>query len=49
MDVLRADEDGRPFIAYLADCMSCFLCEMECPVQAIYVSCARERRIPLAW
>jgi NAD-dependent dihydropyrimidine dehydrogenase PreA subunit len=49
MDVLREHEDRTPYIAYLADCMSCFICEMECPVEAIYVSPARERRIPLSW
>jgi NAD-dependent dihydropyrimidine dehydrogenase PreA subunit len=51
MDVLRMDEESRrPFIAYLRDCQSCFLCERECPVEgALWVTPGRERRIPLPW
>ncbi len=50
MDVLRLDQKTRkPFIKYLRDCQSCFLCEMDCPVGAIYVTPARERRIPSPW
>ena len=51
MDVLRmADSIKRPIIKYLSDCMSCFLCERDCPKKgAIYVSPTRERRIPLSW
>lgn len=50
MDVLRMDEKTkRPFIKYLRDCQSCFLCEIDCPVEAIYVTPDRERRIPLPW
>ncbi len=51
MDVIRMDEaTKRPVIKYLADCMSCFLCERDCPQKgAIYVSPMRERRIPLSW
>ena len=50
MDVLRIDEEtNKPFIAYLRDCQSCFLCEMDCPAEAIYVTPERERRIPLPW
>ena len=26
------------YIAYPEDCMTCFLCEIECPAGAIYVS-----------
>lgn len=48
-DVLRVRDGKTPYIAYLADCMSCFVSEMECPTQAIYVSPVRERRIPLSW
>lgn len=25
------------FIAHLEDCMTCFLCELECPEEAIFV------------
>ncbi len=50
MDVLRLDIDTkRPFIAYLSDCQNCFLCQRDCPVDAIYVTPDRERRIPLPW
>ncbi len=50
MDVIRMDEaTNKPFIAYLRDCQSCFLCEMDCPVEAMFVTPERERRIPLPW
>lgn len=50
MDVFRIDaKDDKPFIKYLRDCMSCFLCEIECPAGAIYVTPHRERRIPNPW
>ena len=50
MDVLRMDEETeKPVITYLRDCQSCFLCEMDCPEGAIYVTPVRERRIPLPW
>ncbi len=50
MDVLRMDKDiKKPFVKYLPDCMSCFLCERDCPETAIYVTPVRERRIPLPW
>ena len=50
MDVIRMDEKTRkPFIKYIGDCQSCFLCELDCPEEAIYVTPERERRIPLPW
>lgn len=49
-DVLRFDkEEKRPRICYLRDCQSCFLCEIYCPTQAIYVSPFRERRAVMPW
>ena len=49
-DVLRIDETTKkPVIKYLSDCQSCFLCERDCPQEAIYVTPFRERRIPLPW
>lgn len=46
-DVLRmSQETGKPFIAYPRDCESCLLCELSCPVEAIYVYPVLERRIP---
>lgn len=50
MDVFRMDEKTKkPFIKYLRDCQSCFLCEMDCPAHAMYVTPDRERRIRLPW
>jgi NAD-dependent dihydropyrimidine dehydrogenase PreA subunit len=50
LDVLRMDQDrGIAFVKYLEDCMSCCLCELECPADAITVTPLRERRTPLAW
>ncbi|MFC2067794.1 ferredoxin family protein [Chloroflexota bacterium] len=50
MDVIRMDEKvKKPLIKYLRDCQSCFLCEMDCPLGAIYVTADIERRIPLPW
>ncbi|MBI4329776.1 MAG: ferredoxin family protein [Chloroflexi bacterium] len=48
MDVLRFDEaTDKAFIKYIGDCQACLLCEMSCPVGAIYVSPDYERRIPV--
>ena len=50
MDVIRLDPTcGKAVIKYLRDCPSCFLCEMDCPAEAIFVTPQRERRIPLPW
>ncbi len=38
VDVLRADDEGRPVIAYLQDCHACFLCRDDCPNGAVDVS-----------
>ena len=35
LDALRLDEDGKAFIAYPDDCMTCYLCERFCPSGAI--------------
>ncbi|MBI4316947.1 MAG: ferredoxin family protein [Chloroflexi bacterium] len=48
LDVLRMNEaTSQPFIKYLRDCQACLLCEINCPVEAIYVSADYERRIPM--
>jgi NAD-dependent dihydropyrimidine dehydrogenase PreA subunit len=50
MDVIRLDEQtNKAVIMYLRDCQSCFVCEMDCPEEAIFVTPERERRIPLPW
>jgi NAD-dependent dihydropyrimidine dehydrogenase PreA subunit len=50
MDVLKMDEKSqKAFIKYLRDCQSCFLCERECPEEAIFCVPVYERRIPLPW
>ncbi|MDO4280612.1 MAG: ferredoxin family protein [Peptococcaceae bacterium] len=37
LDTLRLGEDGKAFIAYPEDCMTCFICERHCPKGAIFV------------
>jgi adenylylsulfate reductase, subunit B len=51
MDVIRMNKrTKRPYIAYLKDCQSCYLCEHDCPVEGtILVVPVRERRVPLPW
>jgi NAD-dependent dihydropyrimidine dehydrogenase PreA subunit len=36
--------DGIPVIARQADCQTCFLCELYCPADALYVSPFRDER-----
>ena len=47
LDALRLDEDGKAFIAYPDDCMTCYLCERFCPSGAIYVHPFREELPPV--
>ena len=38
LDVFRIDEQGeKAIIKYLDDCMTCYMCELQCPVEAISV------------
>lgn len=37
LDTLRMGEDKKAFVAYPEDCMTCYLCEMNCPSGAVYV------------
>ncbi|MGF9693750.1 MULTISPECIES: 4Fe-4S binding protein [unclassified Rhizobium] len=37
-NVFDAVPDGVPVIARQADCQTCFLCELFCPTDALYVS-----------
>lgn len=47
MDVLRMDEYmGKPVIRYHEDCMTCYSCELTCPMGAIMVS-PLKKEIPL--
>ena len=50
MDVIRMDEEiHKAVIKYPEDCVLCLYCELDCPVQAIYVS-PEKKEIPLlAW
>ncbi|MCL4440089.1 MAG: 4Fe-4S binding protein [Firmicutes bacterium] len=48
MDVYRVA--GRQvYITYPQDCMCCFLCELECPEEAIYVNPQRGQPKPFPW
>jgi NAD-dependent dihydropyrimidine dehydrogenase PreA subunit len=40
---------GRTFIAYPDDCMCCYLCEIECPADALMVTGKRAREIPFPY
>jgi len=42
-NVFDRGEDGLPVIARLNDCQTCFLCELYCPVDALYVSPLKDR------
>ena len=38
-DVIRISRDtGVPAVAYHKDCITCFACEVDCPVDAVDVS-----------
>ncbi len=50
MDVIHFDETrNKAVIRYVRDCQSCFLCDVECPEDAITVVAQFERRMPTAW
>ncbi len=39
MDVIRMNDiTEKAFIAFGSDCDTCFMCEMDCPTGAIYVT-----------
>jgi len=46
-DVFEAGAGDRPVIARQADCQTCYLCELYCPVDAIYVGPNCERPEPV--
>lgn len=37
-DVFEKGADGLPFIARQDDCQTCYLCEIYCPTDALYVA-----------
>lgn len=37
-NVFDKGEDGIPVIARQSDCQTCFMCELYCPVDALYVA-----------
>jgi NAD-dependent dihydropyrimidine dehydrogenase PreA subunit len=43
-NVFDARAGDIPVIARLSDCQTCFLCEVYCPVDALYVSPLKEGR-----
>ena len=48
MDVFR--QAGREiYIAYQDDCMCCYLCELECPEDAVYVNPKRSLPLTFPW
>jgi len=50
LDVIRLDPASKKaYIKYLRECQSCFLCEVECPEDAIEVVAVHERRMVTAW
>jgi NAD-dependent dihydropyrimidine dehydrogenase PreA subunit len=43
-DVFDRTASGVPVIARLDDCQTCFLCELYCPADALYVSPFKDKR-----
>lgn len=41
--MLDAAPDGSPVIARLDDCQTCFMCELYCPADAIYVAADQDK------
>ncbi len=48
MDVFAA-VSRQVYIAWQEDCMCCYLCEIECPKDAIYVDPQRSQAKPFPW
>ncbi|MNV40251.1 2-oxoglutarate-acceptor oxidoreductase subunit OorD [compost metagenome] len=44
-NVFERVEDGIPVIARQSDCQTCFMCELYCPVDALYVAPDSEKVI----
>ncbi|KYF72619.1 4Fe-4S dicluster domain-containing protein [Sorangium cellulosum] len=46
-NVFEARPGEAPFIARQDDCQTCFMCELYCPTDALYVSPLAERHEPV--
>lgn len=44
-NVLDPGQDGRPVLARVDDCQTCFMCELYCRADAIYVAPDCDRRV----
>ena len=50
MDVIRWNKETRkPIMQYVDDCIACYNCEMDCEVQAIYVTPQRGSAVTPSW
>jgi NAD-dependent dihydropyrimidine dehydrogenase PreA subunit len=50
MDVIRMDEESKKaIIKYPEECMCCDYCELDCPVDAIYVSPEKYAPLMVSW
>jgi NAD-dependent dihydropyrimidine dehydrogenase PreA subunit len=47
MNVFGAADDAPPIIARKEDCQTCFMCELYCPTDALYVAPAAESEVPV--
>jgi NAD-dependent dihydropyrimidine dehydrogenase PreA subunit len=47
MNVFEAVKDAPPIIARQEDCQTCFICELYCPVDALYVAPDSEQAVPV--
>ncbi len=47
LDALRLNGQGKAWIAYPDDCMTCYICERLCPSGAIFVHPFREELPPV--
>jgi NAD-dependent dihydropyrimidine dehydrogenase PreA subunit len=45
-NVFDAVPDGHPVIARQEDCQTCFMCELYCPVDALFVAPEADRSVP---
>ena len=50
MDVIRMNESGtKAVVRYVNDCMLCYMCELDCPEDAIYISPEKKAKHMLSW